>query len=269
MEGRAINDQLGLRDSSASGSERRKPHAAPIHEQEQVRQPRRNADSLLRSCVTKVSDKREGHRTEAHFQRLQAMLGNDALAQRHARDARAKHNLWDPQSVRLSCWTTLTVESHRLWAEYGGSAIAVAVDTTVGALRTALGPEFLIVPVEYLKDENQLIPRNHSLNHTTTSDQGIRGSTKSELLRMESVGRGSTLRDCLALILRCLSQALSCRRTVHVSTEIAFVHRSTTFPLARLFSIRAPRNADTVPISASIYLSMRIALETMGMGNPQ
>lgn len=47
--------------------------------------------------------------------------------------------------------------------EYGKNPEAIALETTVGRLRRALGWGFLIIPVTYLDFSRQAIPKEHSL----------------------------------------------------------------------------------------------------------
>jgi hypothetical protein len=50
-----------------------------------------------------------------------------------------------------------------MWREYGNSSEAVAIETAVGRLRSALGPAFLIIPVTYLDFSKDSLPKEHSL----------------------------------------------------------------------------------------------------------
>ena len=75
-----------------------------------------------------------------------------------------KHRCPDNQrAIVITCWTASIDESPRMWSEYGRGPDAVALETTVGRLRRALGSAFLIVPVTYLDFSRDTIPREHSL----------------------------------------------------------------------------------------------------------
>lgn len=63
----------------------------------------------------------------------------------------------------ISCWNLGLNENKRMWNNYGKDKNAVAIETTLGALKEALGPSFLFVPVSYIDDLEESIPKLHSL----------------------------------------------------------------------------------------------------------
>lgn len=116
--------------------------------------------------ASKFSDDLEGHYTHHDNGRSDQQLaqwGLDARERVIAADARARVAIHNRKAVVVCCWAAGVAESRRHWAEYGSGPEAVALQTTVGRLRRALGPEFLIVPVTYLDFARDAIPREHSL----------------------------------------------------------------------------------------------------------
>lgn len=79
---------------------------------------------------------------------------------RHAWDTVAQNN---KKAVMISCWTLGNTEDPRMWQVYGKDDEAVALETTVGALRRLLGHEFLFVPVQYIDRNRDSLPQTHSL----------------------------------------------------------------------------------------------------------
>jgi hypothetical protein len=106
--------------------------------------------SLYFTPASKLSDKLEGNYTHLNGELSDRQLTAwklDSQARAIAAAARAlvpKHN---QKAVVICCWTEGIGESPRMWSEYGGGSQAVALQTTVGRLRQALGDTFLIVPV--------------------------------------------------------------------------------------------------------------------------
>ena len=122
--------------------------------------------ALFFSPASKFSDKLEGHYTHLDNDRSDQQLaqwGLDTRARLIAENARsfvASHN---QKAVVISCWTAGGAESPRHWSEYGASPEAVALETTVGHMRRALGSTFLIVPVTYLDFSRDAVLKEHSL----------------------------------------------------------------------------------------------------------
>jgi hypothetical protein len=91
----------------------------------------------------------EGYYTERDYQEWRGELKDGGLDE-HSLDraSRAKDALaWsNRQAVVISCWTGGCEEDARVWNEYGDGPQAVAIECTVGGLRKALGPAFLIIP---------------------------------------------------------------------------------------------------------------------------
>ncbi len=67
------------------------------------------------------------------------------------------------QAVLISCWTANNTQTRRVWRNYTGGRDGVAIETTIGALRRELGPDFLIIRVTYGGPGTVTIPKDHSL----------------------------------------------------------------------------------------------------------
>ncbi|MGK2942551.1 MAG: hypothetical protein ACSLFJ_12870 [Immundisolibacter sp.] len=125
-----------------------------------------SSKALFFAPASKFSDKLEGHYTHLDNERSDRQLvqwGFDSRARDIAEDARTRIASHNQKAVVICCWTAGCDESPRHWSKYGGSPEAVALETTVGHLRRALGSTFLIVPVNYLDFSEGAIPREHSL----------------------------------------------------------------------------------------------------------
>lgn len=122
--------------------------------------------ALYFSPASDFSDGREGHYTNADYQAWDnelARWGFDEKGREIAASAKAGIARHNRQTVVISCWTEGVAEDIQMWREYGHGGDAVAIETTVGRLRGALGPEFLLVPVTYLDFESETIPKSHSM----------------------------------------------------------------------------------------------------------
>jgi hypothetical protein len=109
--------------------------------------------SLCFAPASSFSDESEGHYTQRDYDAWDQELlhaGFDDRSRARASSAKAKIAYWNRQAGAMSCWTAGPSEDLRMWREYGKSSDAVAIETTVGALRASLGPDFLIIPVTYL-----------------------------------------------------------------------------------------------------------------------
>ena len=108
------------------------------------------SQSLFFAPASYFEDQKEGHYTDLDYEAWDHQLRTWGLTDREreiasqAKASVAKHN---QQAVVISCLTAGPEEDPRMWHEYGGGAEAVAVETTVGRLRTVLGPDFLITRV--------------------------------------------------------------------------------------------------------------------------
>ncbi len=125
-----------------------------------------DSSALYFAPASKFSDKLEGHYTHRdndHSDRQLAQWGLDTRARGIAADARARTASHNQKTVVICCWTGGVNESPRHWSEYGSGPEAVALETTVGRLRRALGSAFLIVPVFYRDFARDAIPKEHSL----------------------------------------------------------------------------------------------------------
>jgi len=124
------------------------------------------SSSLYFAPASHFADKLEGHYTHLDDElsdRQLARWGFDSRARDMAADARALVARDNQKAVVICCWTAGRDESPRMWSEYGAGSEAVALETTVGHLRRALGAGFLIVPVTYLDFSRDGIPKQHSL----------------------------------------------------------------------------------------------------------
>jgi hypothetical protein len=112
------------------------------------------------------ADELEGHYTNLDYRVWDEhllKLSFDNRARAMASDAKALVAQHNRKAVVISCWTAGIEEDRRMWTDYGQNPEAVAVETIVGRLRYALGPEFLIIPVRYLDFDRRAIPKDHSL----------------------------------------------------------------------------------------------------------
>jgi hypothetical protein len=118
------------------------------------------------AAKSSFSDELEGYHTKLDDDLSDAQLvrwGLDSRARAVASDSRAIVAAHNQKAVVISCWTAGINESLRMWSGYGQGPEAVAIETTVGELRRALGSDFLIVSVRYLDFSKQSIPKEHSL----------------------------------------------------------------------------------------------------------
>lgn len=112
------------------------------------------------------ADALEGHYTHLDNELSDAQLagwGLDSHARAIASTARAGIAKSNQKAVVICCWASGIEEDPRMWSEYGQEQEAVALETTVGDLRRALGTDFLIVPVSYVDFSRDTIPKEHSL----------------------------------------------------------------------------------------------------------
>ena len=122
--------------------------------------------TLYFAAASSFSDEVEGHHTKLDNDLSDgklALWGLDSKARAVASESRAIVAAHNQKAVIISCWTGGIHESLRMWSEYAQGAEAVAIETTVGDLRRALGSDFLIVSVRYLDFLKQSIPKEHSL----------------------------------------------------------------------------------------------------------
>jgi hypothetical protein len=122
--------------------------------------------SLYFAPASKFTDKLEGHYTHLDNTREDQQLarwGLDSRARDIAANARALVASHNQKAVVICCWTAGSDEDPRMWSEYGGGPEAVALETTVGRLRRALGSGFLPITVTYLDFSRDTIPRQHSI----------------------------------------------------------------------------------------------------------
>jgi hypothetical protein len=125
-----------------------------------------DSQSLYFALASSFLDDLEGHYTEFDYRGWDEQLVQwrlDYRARAMASDAKALVTQHNQKAVVISCWTAGADEDSRMWTAYAEGPRAVAVETTVGRLRHAVGPTFLIVPVRYLDFTRHPIPKEHSL----------------------------------------------------------------------------------------------------------
>ncbi len=116
--------------------------------------------------ASSFEDKMEGRRTDADLKDTDLRLvqwGLDSDWRIRARDAEYASASHNRGATVILCWTMESTSCARMWTDYGQSKEAVAIETTIGKLRTSLGPNFLVVPVEYIDFSQRSIPNDHSL----------------------------------------------------------------------------------------------------------
>ncbi len=127
---------------------------------------------LIRTCelffcpASKFIDQLEGRNTKtshATADRQLASWGLDLKARERAAHAREYAESWNRGATLVMCWTMENISCKRMWDEYGGSADSVAIETTVGLMRTSLGDDFLIARVHYIDENSRSIGLAHSL----------------------------------------------------------------------------------------------------------
>lgn len=125
-----------------------------------------DSETLYFTAASNFDDKLEGNYTNLDLQKSEDQLisyGFDDAALKVASEAKhliANHN---QQAVVISCWTMAGEISNRMWDTYTFSEDSLAIQSTVGKLRKALGKDFLFIPVKYLDFDKESIPRNDSL----------------------------------------------------------------------------------------------------------
>jgi len=125
-----------------------------------------DSETLYFAPASKFDDKLEGNYTNLDHQKSEEQLISwsfDDVALKVASDAKKLVIRHNQQVVVISCWTMATEISDRMWDTYTFSEDSLAIQTTVGKLRKALGTDFLFIPVKYLDFNKDAIPRNDSL----------------------------------------------------------------------------------------------------------
>lgn len=111
-------------------------------------------------------DANEGHYPTSEFvkrDRLLRSCGFDDRALKTAHDANHAIAMHNRSVTLISCWTIGPTTSMRLWTDYASISEGLAIETTVGRVRAALGDEFLIAPVRYIDFDKAHVERDHSL----------------------------------------------------------------------------------------------------------
>ncbi|MCF8338752.1 MAG: hypothetical protein K9I74_12315 [Bacteroidales bacterium] len=122
--------------------------------------------TLYMAPSSEFKDGIEGHHTFRDHQGWDEQLevwGLDPKSREVAKQAKGTIASHNRGAVVISCWTMESARDPRLWKEYTRSSESVAIETTVGRLRQALGYDFLIIPVCYLDYNREQIPKKHSL----------------------------------------------------------------------------------------------------------
>jgi hypothetical protein len=106
-----------------------------------------------------MSDSKEGHFTPADQRSREKRLARiGARGLEIARQAWTTMAISNAKTVVLSCWSMGSDEDPRMWSEYAPSRDAIALETSVQALQSALGHEFLAVPVRYVDRDTAELP---------------------------------------------------------------------------------------------------------------
>lgn len=116
--------------------------------------------------ASRMDDQKEGIFTvpdQVVREKQLEQLGLSSKSMKMARKAWDTIARSNASAVVLSCWSMGASESERMWSEYGQSDEAVAIETNVQALRSALGPDFLAVRVQYVDRNATILPNKHSL----------------------------------------------------------------------------------------------------------
>lgn len=195
--------------------------------------------SLYFSPASQFVDKREGHPTDADESAADKELaswGLDESARRMAAIARKRVAAHNQDAVVISCWTREAALTQRHWVEYGRGSDAVAIETTVGALRRELGEKFVIAPIQYIDFSHSRIPREHSLQPYFFKqldfewEQEVRLIGEMELgKRIETARRVSiNLRQALRAVIVSPTSSIDYRRTV----ESMLAHAGLVLPIA-------------------------------------
>ena len=118
--------------------------------------------TLYFTPASQFRDPLEGRRTKADEILAKLTLVRwrlDRRAQEMASEAQSGIENHNRNVTVVCCWVSGHAECKRMWRMKGSTA--VAIQTTVGALRRQLGSEFVVAPVTY--DRSQRLPRWHSL----------------------------------------------------------------------------------------------------------
>jgi len=122
------------------------------------------SEGLRFSPASMFKDAAEGHYPKPHHDDRDRLLARmEPRAREMAHEANYRVAVQRGQAVQISCWSAGSLGLRRRWEEYASAAEGVAVETTVGLLRKALGDQFLLVPVRYIDFRVARIPLDHSL----------------------------------------------------------------------------------------------------------
>lgn len=144
--------------------------------------------------ASRMSDPEEGFFTRADQSFREEQLkgeGFNTLELNMAREAWDKIASGNAKAVVLSCWSMGVEEDSRMWDAYGQSTDAVAIETTVHALRRAIDRRGIVVPVRYVDRDCVRLPRSHSL--LPFFFKGIDFSWERELRIVAEMGIGNRL----------------------------------------------------------------------------
>ncbi len=125
-----------------------------------------DTSELYFSPASKCGDEKEGRNTTMSHHLADKQLqswGLDSKAREIAEKSKRNVETWNQSAVLINCWTMEDASCRRMWNEYGKSSKSVAVETTIGALRSALTDDFLMLSVRYVGESYTDIGKVHSL----------------------------------------------------------------------------------------------------------
>ncbi len=120
--------------------------------------------SLYFSPASDFDDNLEGRYTKQDHANWDNQLYGWQFSDNERKTARIAKTIGEEHNAKatvISCWTKAQTCSSQMWETYDRGEEAIAIESSVGRLRHAVGPEFLFVSVRYI-DENQTIPKSHS-----------------------------------------------------------------------------------------------------------
>jgi hypothetical protein len=121
-----------------------------------------NRRELYFSQSSKFLDPLEGRRTDWDRRKTELQYQRWRFGPRESDMARTAQQEIEDHNRRVTfvcCWVSGPDESPKMWTAKGPDS--VAIESTVGCLRTALGDEFLIAPVIYYRGGST--PDHHTL----------------------------------------------------------------------------------------------------------
>jgi hypothetical protein len=123
-------------------------------------------NALYFAPASYFDDQFEGHYSNLDYRNWDTQLAKWRFSKKQKRiasDAKANVAIHNKKTVVISCWTKSNKETMRMWTEYGKSEEAIAIETTIGTMKTMIGPDYLFIPVRYIDFKKNTIPKGHSL----------------------------------------------------------------------------------------------------------